>query len=57
MNPLQLVRSYLDAGALVELVPGKRLAVPLYWQHSRLQVPMLGRLTKAVIATARATLG
>jgi LysR family transcriptional regulator (chromosome initiation inhibitor) len=57
MNPLQLVRSYLDAGVLVELVPGKRLTVPLYWQHSRLQVPMLGRLTKAVIATARATLG
>jgi LysR family transcriptional regulator (chromosome initiation inhibitor) len=57
MNPLALVREHLEAGALVELVAGKRLSVPLYWQHSRLQVPMLGRLTKAVIATARATLG
>ena len=57
MNPLALVREYLNAGTLVELVPGKRLPVPLYWQHSRLQVPMLARLTKAVIETARATLG
>lgn len=57
MNPLSLVREHLKAGTLVELVPNKRLPVPLYWQHSRLQVPMLARLTKAVIATARATLG
>ena len=57
MNPLSLVREHLDAGKLVELVPGKRLPVPLYWQHSRLQVPMLARLTKAVIQTAKETLG
>ena len=57
MNPLTLVREHLEAGKLVELVPGKRLPVPLYWQHSRLQVPMLARLTKAVIQTAKATLG
>ena len=57
MNPLSLVRAQIEAGLLVELVPGKRLPVPLYWQHSRLQVPMLERLTKAVIATAKATLG
>src|SRR4051812_25510792 len=35
MNPLQLVQGHLDAGKLVELVPGKRLLVPLYWQSSR----------------------
>jgi LysR family transcriptional regulator (chromosome initiation inhibitor) len=57
MNPLTLVREHLQAGTLVELVPGKRLPVPLYWQQSRLQVPMLGRLTKAVVATAKAMLG
>src|SRR5262245_9062279 len=55
MNPVQLVQEHLDAGRIVELVPGKRLPLPLYWQHSRLQVPMLERLTKAVVATARAT--
>ena len=32
------------------------LSVPLYWQHTRLQMPMLGRLTKAVITASRAAL-
>src|SRR5262249_31872740 len=56
MNPIMLVREHLESGALVELIPGKRLPVPLYWQHSRLQVPMLGRLTKAVVGTAKSML-
>ena len=46
MNPLSLVREHLESGALVELVPGRTLAVPLYWQHTRLQVPVLSRLTR-----------
>ena len=57
MNPAQLVREHLKSGALVELVPGRSLAVPLYWQHTRLQVPMLGRLTRAVAEAARGKLG
>jgi LysR family transcriptional regulator (chromosome initiation inhibitor) len=57
MNPAQLVREHLKSGALVELVPGRSLAVPLYWQHTRLQVPMLGRLTRAVVEAARGKLG
>ena len=56
MNPVSLVRGHLEAGTLLELVPGKRLSIPLYWQHSRLLIPMLERLTKAVISTARAEL-
>ena len=56
MNPESLVREHLESGALVELVPGRNLAVPLYWQHTRLQVPMLNRLTEAVIRAARETL-
>lgn len=56
MNPQSLVTSHLREGALVELVPGKLLSVPLYWQHTRLQMPMLARLTKAVIAASRAGL-
>jgi LysR family transcriptional regulator (chromosome initiation inhibitor) len=56
MNPSTLVREHLESGALVELVPGRKLAVPLYWQHTRLQVPMLGRLTHAVVEAARAAL-
>jgi len=56
MNPTLLVHSQLRSGELVELVPGRRLAVPLYWQHTRLPVPMLGRLTDAVLAAAGRTL-
>jgi LysR family transcriptional regulator, chromosome initiation inhibitor len=57
MNPVPLVREYLKSGALVELVPARSFAVPLYWQHTRLQVPMLSRLTQAVAQAARNGLG
>jgi LysR family transcriptional regulator, chromosome initiation inhibitor len=56
MNPVSLVREHLASGSLVELVPGRTLAVPLYWQHTRLQVPVLSRLTRAVVQAARAGL-
>ena len=56
MNPESLVRAHLESGALVELVPGRTLTVPLYWQHTRLQVPMLNRLTEAVVRVAREAL-
>jgi LysR family transcriptional regulator (chromosome initiation inhibitor) len=56
MNPQALVASRLRDGSLVELVPGRLLSVPLHWQHTRLQMPMLSRLTKAVITASRAAL-
>jgi LysR family transcriptional regulator (chromosome initiation inhibitor) len=56
MNPIQLGREHLKSGALVELVPGRPLAVPLYWQHTRLQVAQLSRLTDAVVQAARIAL-
>jgi LysR family transcriptional regulator (chromosome initiation inhibitor) len=56
MNPESLVREHLKSGALVELVPGRTITVPLYWQHTRLQVPMLNRLTEAVVKAAREAL-
>lgn len=56
MNPVQMVQNQLRDGTLVELVPGRTIVVPLYWQHTRLQVPMLDRLTKAVVTTARKAL-
>lgn len=52
MNPASLVQAHLRAGTLVELVPERTLLVPLYWQHTRLQVPMLDRLSRAVISAA-----
>jgi len=48
VNPLPLVQAQLRNGTLVELVPGRTLSVPLFWQHTRLQMPMLARLTRAV---------
>jgi LysR family transcriptional regulator (chromosome initiation inhibitor) len=56
MNLVPLVREHLRSGALVELVPERTLAVPLYWQHTRLPVPMLSRLTRAVIQAAKSGL-
>ena len=56
VNPVPLVKEQLREGALVELVPGHTLSVPLYWQHTRLQMPMLARLTRAVVSTARRAL-
>jgi len=56
MNPQSLVASRVRDGSLVEIVPGRLLSVPLYWQHTRLQMPMLARLTKAVINASRAAL-
>jgi LysR family transcriptional regulator, chromosome initiation inhibitor len=53
MNPVSLVREHLRSGSLVELVPGRTLAVPLFWQHTRLQVPVLSHLTRAVVQAAR----
>ena len=56
MNPRALVASNLRDGSLVELLPGRLLSVPLYWQHTRLQMPMLKRLTEKVISASRAAL-
>jgi LysR family transcriptional regulator, chromosome initiation inhibitor len=56
MNPRAMVASHLRDGSLVELAPGRMLSVPLYWQHTRLQMPMLARLTKAVVSASRAAL-
>lgn len=53
MNPAVLVQAHIRAGTLVELVAARPLVVPLYWQHTRLQVPMLDRLTRSVISAAR----
>jgi len=53
LNPAVLVRAHLRAGTLIELVPGRALSVPLYWQYARLQAPALSRLTRAIVAEAR----
>ena len=54
MNPLALVRAHLQSGALVELVEGTPLDVALYWQVTRLDVPVLAQLTASVMRAAGA---
>lgn len=56
MNLEPMARPHLDAGRLVELVPQTAIEVPLHWQHARLAPPALERLTRAVVAEARARL-
>ncbi len=56
MNPLPLVQQHLDSGRLLELVPGRCVDVPLYWQSSRLALPALAALTTAVRAAAQVEL-
>lgn len=48
MNPLSLVRDHLRSGALVELLPDTPVDVPLQWQVTRLQVPVLEQFTRSV---------
>lgn len=48
MQAVPLLRS----GALVEPAPGRRVDVPLYWQHWKLDVPALAAVTDVIAATA-----
>lgn len=56
MNPEDAMLSHLQAGRLVELVPGQRLAVMLYWQVTRIGARLVSSLTEAVQEAARAAL-
>jgi len=56
LHPEPLVADHLSAGRLVELVPGLRVHVPLFWQINRLAAEQLSGLTRRIVATARATL-
>ena len=56
MNPAPLVAGHLAAGRLVELVPGRVLEVPLFWQFARLAAPVLAPVTRAMRAAAASAL-
>ena len=56
MNLETMVQEHIRAGRLVALEPSDPLEVPLFWQQSRIVGPLLGDLTRAVIATARTML-
>lgn len=48
MNPELLVRDHVASGRLVELVPGSRLSVPLFWHVSRSVAAATMPLSRAV---------
>ncbi|MBK1837717.1 LysR family transcriptional regulator ArgP [Azospirillum sp. YIM B02556] len=56
MNPDPLVADHLAAGRLVELLPGRPLDVPLYWQQSRISGAALAELSRAVLRAGRQAL-
>lgn len=56
MNPLTLVQPHLKSGTLLELIPNTPVDVPLHWQVTRLEVPVLQQLTRSVVRVAAAAL-
>lgn len=48
MTPVQLAGGLIEQGRLTELQPKKTVAVPLYWQRTRLAARLLDQLTSAV---------
>ncbi len=53
MSPVTLVASHLASGSLVPLKRDATLDVTLSWQHARVALPALKRLTQAVRSAAR----
>lgn len=51
-TPVALAKPHLANGELVELSPGQRISVMLYWQRTRLSAKLLDRLTQAIRTTA-----
>ncbi|WP_420003330.1 LysR family transcriptional regulator ArgP [Arenibacterium sp. LLYu02] len=56
MNPEFLARPGIEAGTLVELIPGSPIDTPLYWQVSRIMAPALRQVTRSVRRAASQTL-
>ena len=56
MTPDPMVQDDLRAGTLVELIEGKPVDVPLYWQYWGLNVQALQHMTEAVQQAAALTL-
>ncbi len=53
MNPLPMVKEYLDSGELMLLRARAWEDVPLYWQYWRVDSPTMAQLTRSVLEAAR----
>jgi LysR family transcriptional regulator, chromosome initiation inhibitor len=56
LNPEPLAAHHLKSGALVEVLPGTPLDVPLHWQFARLTAQAIAPLTAAIRVVAQQTL-
>lgn len=56
LNPVDLVQAHIEAGRLVELVPGATTDIPLYWQVSRWAQSQFPELTRQVVNAAKVSL-
>jgi LysR family transcriptional regulator, chromosome initiation inhibitor len=56
LNPISLVQPHIQAGRLVELIPGTVADIPLYWQISRWAERQFPDLKHHVLDIARASL-
>jgi LysR family transcriptional regulator (chromosome initiation inhibitor) len=56
MAPSQRINDRLLSGQLVELTPGCKVTIPLYWHHWKMEPPLARALSQAIISHARATL-
>jgi LysR family transcriptional regulator (chromosome initiation inhibitor) len=56
LQPIPLAQAHLAAGRLMELPPGLRVDVTLYWTAVRFHAASLRQLTNAVFVTARQSL-
>jgi len=56
IHPEPLIREHLRRGRLVDLVAGKSMDVPLFWQHWRIESATLAALTRALTREAAAYL-
>ena len=53
LHPQALIQPHLDTGALVELLPGTPLDIPLHWHTARAASGLLDGLSAAILAAAR----
>jgi LysR family transcriptional regulator (chromosome initiation inhibitor) len=56
MAPSQRIKDRLVNGQLVELTPGCKVTVPLYWHHWKMEPPLARALSQTITSHARQTL-
>lgn len=56
LNPINLVQPYIESGRLVELVPGAKTDIALYWQVGRWAQSQFPELTRQVVDSAKLSL-